>query len=136
LLSNRYELVFWQGAAAGQALAAVDAGPKTAIGKAVVRVCGIETLGEFTLGDVGNEADMGVGSAERVRTIEHAEVAIVPCTTKQGGEMSLGTLDGVEDGGKLFGDGKQAAVCGGLLIAWSRPAAPKRAVVIRELTQG
>jgi hypothetical protein len=97
----------------------VDAGPETAIGKAVVRVCGIEMLGELALGDVGDEADMGVGCAERVGAIEHAEVAVVQRTTKQGGEMSLGALDGVEDGGEFFGHREQAAIGGGLLIAQS-----------------
>jgi len=95
----------------------VNAGPKTAIGKAVVRLCGIEMLGEFALGDVGNEADMGVGRAEWIGAIEHAEVAVVPSTTKQGGEMSLGALDGVEDGGEFFGHREQAAIGGWLLIA-------------------
>jgi len=50
----------------------MDAGPKTAIGKAVVRVCRIEILSEFTFGDVGDEADMGIGCAEWVGAIEHA----------------------------------------------------------------
>jgi hypothetical protein len=97
----------------------VDAGPQTAIGKAVVRVCGIEILCEFALGDVGNEADVSVGCAEWGGAVEQAEVAVVPSTAKQGGEMSLGALDGVEDGGEFFGDRKQAAVGGWLLIAQS-----------------
>src|ERR1700677_2235182 len=97
----------------------MDAGPETAIGKAVVRVCGIEILGEFALGDVGNEADMGVGGAEWIGAIEHREVAAVPSTTKQGGEMSLGAFDGVEDGGELFGQREQAAVGWWLLIGQS-----------------
>ena len=76
-------------------------------------------LGELSLGDVGDEADMGVGCVEWVGAIEHAEVAVVPSTTKQGGEMSLGAFDGVQDGGELFGYREQAAVGGWLLIAQS-----------------
>ena len=119
MLGDRCQLVVCEGAAAGEALAAVDAGPQTAIGKAVVRVCGIEILCEFALGDVGNEADVSVSCAEWVGAVEHVEVAVVPSTAKQGGEMSLGALDGVEDGGEFFGYREQAAVGEWLLIAQS-----------------
>ena len=52
----------------GQALAALDAGPEAAVGKAVVGFCGMEILGEFALGDVGNEADVGARRLERPAT--------------------------------------------------------------------
>jgi hypothetical protein len=83
-------------------------------------------LGELALGDVGNETDMGVGCVEWVGAIENAEVAVVPCTAKQRGEMSLGALDGLEDGGELFSHSEQAAIGGWLLIAQSvdQPGGP------------
>ena len=108
-----------KGATVGQDAGAVDAGPETAVGEAVVGVGRVEMLKKFALGDVGNEADVGAGGLERVAAIEQAETAGIPGTTQQRREMPFGAPQGVKDGGELFGNGEEAAVGGGLLIAQS-----------------
>jgi hypothetical protein len=55
------------GAASGEfavAAVALHPGPQAAIGKAVMGFGVKETLGQLTLGDVGDEADMGSGGLQ------------------------------------------------------------------------
>jgi hypothetical protein len=106
-----------EAAAVGQALAALDAGPEAAVGKAVVGFSGMEELSEFALGDVGNEADVGAGCPERPATIEGAKLATIPGGAEQRRKVSLSAAQGVQDGGEFFRDGKEAAVSGWILIA-------------------
>jgi hypothetical protein len=103
----------------GQGLAALDAGPEAAVGEPVVGFGGMEILGEFALGDVGDEADVGAGRLERPATIEGTEMAAIPGGAEQRREMSLGAPQGVQDGGEFFRDGKEAAVRGWFLITQS-----------------
>src|SRR5271156_4007693 len=109
----------FQIAAFGQALAALHCSPKTTVGEAVVRFCGVEILCEFALRDVGDQADVRAGCLDGVATIERAEIAAIPGATEQGREVTLVTAQGMENGGELLGEHEQAAVRGRLLIAQS-----------------
>jgi hypothetical protein len=59
---------------------------------------GIEILGEFALGDVGNESDTGVCCAEWARGIKHGEVAAIPCAAAGSGCVAEGGQELEEDG--------------------------------------
>jgi hypothetical protein len=84
-----------------------------------VRLCRLEILCEFALRDVGDQADMRAGCLDGVETTERAEIATIPGATEQGREVALVTPQGMENGGELLREGKQAAVRGRLLIAQS-----------------
>jgi len=81
---NSGELLGAQAAAFREAFAPLHAGPKTAIGKAIVGFRRREMLFEVALGYVGDEADMGAGSLQGLMSIEGAEMAAIPGTAKQG----------------------------------------------------
>ena len=68
----------------GQALRAFDPGPEAAIGKAIVDLVVLETAGEFLLGKVGDEAEVGSGDADWAVQVEGGEIAIVPGTAEEG----------------------------------------------------
>ena len=126
-------------AAFRQALAALHPGPETTVGEAVVGFCRVEILCEFALRDVGDQADMRAGCLDGVETTERTEIATIPGATEQGREVTLGTPQGMENGGEFFREREQAAVRGRLLIAQridKRSAGVKRAVVTRSATQG
>jgi hypothetical protein len=67
-----------EAAAFGKAVAAIDAGPETAVGKTVLCFGAGEILGELTLGDVGNEAQVGSGGLEVLVRVESGEMAAIP----------------------------------------------------------
>jgi hypothetical protein len=71
-----------EAAAFGQAVAPLHVRPEAAVGKAVVRFCGVEELSELALGDVSNEADVSPGRLDRLATIEGAEIADIPGTAE------------------------------------------------------
>jgi hypothetical protein len=98
-------------------LAALHRSPEATVGKAVVGFCGMEMLCEFALRDVGDEADMRPGGLDRATAIERAQVATIPGATEQGRKRAFGASQVVENGGELFGECEQAAVCRRLLIA-------------------
>jgi hypothetical protein len=79
----------------------------------------VETLGQLTLGDVGNEADMGPRGVQVLVHIEGGEIAAIPGSAEQWREVPFGALQRIEDGGELLGEGEETAVGGGLLIAQS-----------------
>jgi hypothetical protein len=81
---------------------ALDPGPEAAVGKAIVGFGAVETLGQLTLGDVGDEADMGSGGLEVLVHIEVEEIAAIPGASEQRREVSLGAPERIEDGGELF----------------------------------
>src|SRR6202012_5046408 len=108
-----------QVAAFREALAALHCSPETTVGEAVVGFCGVEILCEFALCDVGDEADMRAGCLDGVATIECEELAAIPSETEQGGEGTLVTTQGMENGGQLLREREQPAVGGRLLIAHS-----------------
>jgi hypothetical protein len=85
-------------AAIRQTLAALHSSPETTVGEAVVRFSRVEILCEFALRDVGDQADMRAGCLDGVETIERAEVAAVPRATEQGREVTLVTLQRMENG--------------------------------------
>ena len=108
-----------QASTVGKAVAAMHPGPETAIGKTVLCFGTAEIFGELTLGDVGDEADMGAGGAQLLVHIGRGEIATIPGAAEQGDKCPLPRLEGVEDGGELFRKDEQAAVGGRLLIAQS-----------------
>ena len=59
-------------------------GPETAVGKTVLCFGAVEILGELTLGDVGNEAEMGSGGLQVLVHIECREMATIPGAAEQG----------------------------------------------------
>ena len=76
---------------------------------------------ELALGDVGMRLKwMPVACTDRWR-IEGAEVAAIPGAAEQGRELATGAPEGLQDGGKLFREGEEAAVRDG------RGADPDRA---------
>ena len=89
-------------AAAGEAVAALDPGPKAAVGEAVMGLVTLECLGEFPLGDMRDEAEVGAGGTQVVVHVEGGEVAIIPGTTEQGREVTVAAFEGVDDGGELL----------------------------------
>ena len=70
LAGNSGEFLGAQVAAFRKAFARLHAGPKTAVGKAVVGFRGREMLFEIALGDVGDEADMSAGSLQGLMAIK------------------------------------------------------------------
>ncbi len=106
-------------AAFGQALAALDESPETAVGKSVVGFGGVEMLGELALGDVGNERDMGGGRLHWPAAIEGAEMAGIPGAAEQGREVAPGPPHGMERGGEFLREHEEAPIGGRLLIAQS-----------------
>jgi hypothetical protein len=103
-------------AAFRQALAALYCSPETTVGEAIVRFRRVEILCEFALRDVGDQADMRAGCLDGVETIERAEIAAIPGATEQGGEVTLVTPRGMENGGEFLRERKQTTVRGRLLI--------------------
>ena len=79
----------------------------------------VETLGQLTLGDVGDEADMGSGGLQVLVHIEGGEIAAIPGAAEQRREVSLGALQRIEDGGELLREREETTVGGRLLIAQS-----------------
>ena len=92
----------WKAATLGQGLGAVHAGPETTVGKAVVRFGAAEVVGKLALGDVADDADMCRGGLERAMAIGGAEVAAVPGTAEERGELAGLAAEHVEDGGELL----------------------------------
>ena len=74
-----------EGSAVGNAAAAMYPGPKTAIGKTILCFGVAEILSELTLGDVGDETDMGAGGARVLLHIGRGEIATVPSAAEHGG---------------------------------------------------
>ena len=108
-----------EGATFGQRLAAADARPEAAVGKAVVGFGATEVVGELAFGDVGDEAEVGSGGVEETASVLHREVAAIPGAAEQRGELAGALGEHVEHGGELLGEEKEAAIGGGLLIAQS-----------------
>lgn len=78
-----------------------------------------EILGELPLRDVGNEAGMGSGGLQVLVHIEGRKMPAIPGAAEHGREVPVAALEGVEDGGKLFGEREEPAVGRRLLIAQS-----------------
>ena len=81
---NSGELLGAQVAAFGEAFAPLHEGSEAAVGKAVMGFGRVEIGSELTLGDVGNEAEMGSGGLLRPVHIEHREKATIPSAAEQG----------------------------------------------------
>jgi hypothetical protein len=64
-----------------------------------------------------DEAEVGAGGAQLVVHVESGEIAIIPGGTKQGREVTVAALKGVDDGGELLCEGEETAVGGRLLVA-------------------
>ena len=111
------KLVRGKGATLGQGLAAADAGPETAVGKAIVGFRATEVLGELALGDVGDEAKVGSGGVEETATVLHGKAAAIPGAAEQRGELAGALAEHMEHGGELLSEEEEAAIGGGLLIA-------------------
>jgi hypothetical protein len=74
-------------AAVRERLAAVHAGPETAVGKAAMGFGAADVAEEFGLGDVTHEADMRGGCVDEPVAVVDAEIAAVPGAAQQGGEL-------------------------------------------------
>ncbi len=59
-------------------MAALHPGPKTAVGEAVVGFGAVERLGELSLGDVTDEAEVASACLQEPVTVEHAQSAAIP----------------------------------------------------------
>ena len=106
-----------EAAAFGKDLTAADAGPKTTIGKAVVRFVAAEALQEFRLRDVANEADVGREGLRGVVAVVRAEGLSIPGTTEQPSELARRTAQEMENRGELFCEQEETAIGGGLPAA-------------------
>ncbi len=71
-------------AAIGKALAALHAGPQAAVGEAVVGFGAAQGLGELTLGDVTDEAEMASAGSQWAVTVEQAQGRAIPSAAQQG----------------------------------------------------
>ena len=65
-------------------MAALDAGPKAAVGETVVSFGAVERVSELTLGDVTDEAEMASTYLQETVTVEQAQGAAIPSAAKQG----------------------------------------------------
>src|ERR1700678_578339 len=101
-------------AAAWEAVAALDPGPKAAVGEAVMGLITLEWLVEFALSDMRDEAEVGAGSAQLLVHVEGGEVAIIPGATEEGRQVTAAAFEGLDDGGELLLDGEERAVSGRL----------------------
>src|SRR5271156_3822818 len=108
-----------QAAAFGKALAPLNEGPETAVGKTVVRFCGVEILGQLALGNVGNEADVSAGGVEQTARVEGPDMAMIPGAAEHGGKLAFSPRQRVKYGGEFFREREEPAIGGGLLIAQS-----------------
>jgi hypothetical protein len=77
----------------------------------------VETSGQLTLGDLGDEAEMGSGGLHVLVPIESGEIAAWPGAPEQGREVNLATLQPIEYGSELLREREETAVGGFLLIA-------------------
>ncbi len=103
-------MVFGRKAAAlGEGFAAADAGPKTTIGKTVMRVNPAEMLGQVALGDMTDEAEVRRDGMERVMNVVRREVAAVPGAAEERRELAGLTAELMEHGGELFRKDEAAA---------------------------
>jgi hypothetical protein len=93
--------------------------PETAVGKTVLCFGAVEILGELTLSDVGNEADMGSRGLRVLVHIERREMAAIPRAAEQGRQVPVSSPESMENGGELFGECEKPAVGGRLLITQS-----------------
>jgi hypothetical protein len=100
-----------EAAAFGKALAPLNEGPETAVGKTVVRFCGVEILGELALGNVSN------GSLVQTARVGGPDMAMIPGAAEQGRELAFRSRRGVKYGGEFFREREQPAIGGGLPIA-------------------
>lgn len=73
-----------EASAVGKAVAAMHPGPETAIGKTVLCFRAVEMVSKLTLGDVGNEADMGCEDAQVLLHIGGREIATIPGAAEEG----------------------------------------------------
>jgi hypothetical protein len=80
---NRGEIAGAEASAFGEAVAALHPGPEAAVGESVLRFGAGEILGELTLGDMGNEADVGSGGLQVLVHPEVGEIAAVPGAAEQ-----------------------------------------------------
>ena len=74
-------------AAIGQTLAALDAGPKAAVGEAVVGFGAVKRLRELALGDVTDEAEVASTGVDEPITVEEAQGYAIPGAAQQRGEL-------------------------------------------------
>ena len=59
-------------------------GPETAIGKTVLCFRAVEMVCKLTLGDVGNEAEMGFYGVQMLLHIGRGETATIPGAAEEG----------------------------------------------------
>ena len=106
-------------AAVGEGLAAVHAGPETAVGKAAVGFSAADVAEEFVLGDVAHEADMRGGRVDEPVAVVNAEIAAVPGAAQQRGELPSLTGEARKDGGKFLCEEEEAAIVGRFFVLQS-----------------
>ena len=97
-------------AAIGHAFLPLDAGPKAAVGEAVVGFGAVERLSELALGDVADEAEVASAGLQETVTIDEAQGCAIPGAAQQGGELGAASAHRVEDGGELLGEQEQTAL--------------------------
>jgi hypothetical protein len=103
--------------ALGEAVVALHPGPEAAVGKAVMGFGVVETLGQLTLGDMGDEADMRSCGLQVLLHIEGGEITAIPGAAEQWRELCLATFQRIEDGSELLREREETTVGGRLLIA-------------------
>ena len=108
-----------QAAAVGQGFAAAHAGPKTAVGKAVVRLGAAEVVGELALRDMPHDADMGGGGVKKMAPDVGRKIATIPGAAEQRGELAGTSAQHMEHGGELLREQEEAAIGGWLFIPQS-----------------
>ena len=75
----------------------------------------VERLGEISLGDVADEAEMASTCLYEAVTVEHAQCATIPGAAQQGRELRSAAAHGVQHGGELLGEHQETAI--GCLLA-------------------
>lgn len=97
----------------------MHAGPKAAVGKAVVSFGAANMVKELALGDVTYKTDVRGGCVQESTSVVDAQITAIPGATKQRRELSGFAAEEMEDGGELLCEQKETAVGGRLLIAQS-----------------
>ena len=95
----------------------MDAGPQTAIGKAVVGFDATQVVNELAWCHMTHEADMRGRGLDVAMAIVRAQVAAIPSAAQQGRELAGLPAEHVNHGSEFFGEQEEAAIGDGLLIA-------------------
>ena len=80
----------------------------------------MERLGELSLGDVTDEAEVASACLQEAVTVEQAQCAVIPGTAQQGRELRSTAAHGVKHRGEFLGEHQETAIACLLAREWRR----------------